>query len=152
VSTRASFQVELVACRNAVANKDICSSWCHTSEPIVLYICSRFSRGHQLVPVFRGNPHWTTANGISVIFDGANGHRGGNFLICFASQAAFTVFLPLTRFRMVNCCEISQSSSVGSIVYTRIFLATSGNWRGRDPRIAQLGTIAQPGEPQYKAV
>jgi hypothetical protein len=32
-----------------------------------------------------------TVNGISVIFDGANEHHGGNFLICFVSQATFTV-------------------------------------------------------------
>jgi hypothetical protein len=90
-----------------------------------------------------------TVNGISVIFDGVNGYRGGNLLICFMSQATFTVFLRLLRSRMANCCEILQLLSIGSVVYTRIYLALSGNWRGRDPRIAQLGTIAQPGEPQY---
>jgi hypothetical protein len=90
-----------------------------------------------------------TANGISVIFDGVNGYRGGNLLICFVSQATFTVFLRLVRSRMANCCEILQLLSIGSVVYTRIYLAPPGNWRGRDPQIAQLGTIAQPGEPQY---
>jgi hypothetical protein len=105
-----------------------------------------------VVPVFRGNSYWTTVNGILVIFDGADGCCGGNSLICFVSRATFTVFLPLMRFRMANCREISQSSSIGSVVYTRIFLAVSGNRRGRDPRIAQLGTIAQPGEPQYWSI
>jgi hypothetical protein len=50
---------------------------------------------------------------------------------------------------MANCCEILQMLSIGSAVYPRIYLAPSGNWRGRDLRIAQLVIIAQPEEPQY---
>jgi hypothetical protein len=40
---------------------------------------------------------------------------------------------------MANCCENLQLLSIGSVICTKIYLAQSGNWRGCDVQIAQLG-------------